>query len=450
MKFLDRILGKMNLSPNRQKIVRNVSWAVIGKVVNVINGLAVGIMVARYLGPDQFGLMNYVISYVMLFSVFASFGLDGIEIRELSKNNADKNTILGTAFGLRLGFATVAICLIFVTLWQFESDGYTFAMVMVYSLSLIFMTLRVIRNYFTSIILNEYVVKTEISRTVIGALVKVGLLLGGCSLTWFIAASLFEVMLIGGGYLYSYQKKAGTIRTWKFDRSVAKLLVRESFPLMLSGAAVIVYQKINAVMIRNMMDNAAVGQFSVAAKINEMAIFIPVVISQSISPLLVKAHQKDEHFYRKKSQQFMNLMVWIAIGIAVATMLLADPAIRILYGKDYLSAIPVLQIMAWRTVFSALSMASGQMIIIEGLQRYAVFRNLAGMFVSIGLNLWLIPRCGVVGSAVAIVAALAVAGYLIHFVIKPYRFLVPVQTRALFTGWKDGRWLFSLNKFKRI
>ena len=434
--ILDFFVKKLNLSINRQKVVKNIYWAVLGKVVNIASGLFVGIMVARYLGPKSYGLMNYVISYVMLFSIFAAFGLDNIEIRELSKNGAIKEPILGTAFCIRFVFALLAIFLIFITLLLFESDRFTFAMVMIYSISLIFIPLNVIRNYFTSIILNEYVVKTEILRTVVGAGIKVTLLIAHCSLPWFIVASVFDFILIGGGYLYSYRKKIGLIRVWRFDSSVARILIAESYPLLLSGTAIIIYQKINAVMIRNMMDDASVGYFSVAEKLASLAIFIPLVIAQSVTPLLVKAYQEDLIRYHEKRQQFMDLMVWISIFIAIGFFIFASPAIRILYGEKYTQAIPVLQIMAWRTVFTALLGASGQLILVEHLQRYAVLRNLTGCIVSIGLNFLLIPILGVVGSALATIVTLLFAGYISHLFIKPYRHLVPIQTKALLFGWK--------------
>lgn len=436
MKILNFFLKKANLSVNRRKVVSNVYWAVLGKVVNIISGLLVGIMVARYLGPDQFGLMNYVISYVTLFSILASFGLDNIEVRELARNPQQRDAIMGTSFLLRLGFAVATMGLISLTLWRFESDRYTVAMVLVYSVMLVLSSLNVIRNYFTSIILNEYVVKTEISRTVVGALIKVVLLLFHCSLTWFIVASAFDFFLVAGGFLYAYRKKVGSVRAWLFNRAIAKMLIVEAFPLMLSGAAVIIYQKINAVMIRNMMDNASVGQFSVASKIIELGIFVPMVIAQTVTPLLVKAHKDDPVRYRVKRQQFMDIMVWSAIVMATGICLLADPVIRFLYGDQYAAAIPVLQIMAWKTVLMALFSGSGQIILVEGLQRYVAIRNFIGCAVSVGLNYLLIPVWGIFGSAVATVATMLVAGYLAHLVIRPYIFLFPLQSSAIFFGWR--------------
>ena len=446
MALFDKILSRFNLSSNREKVLKNVYWAVIGKIINILSALFVGILVARYLGPKNFGVMNYVISYVMLFSVFASFGLDNIEIRELSKPNAKKNVLLGTAFSIRLFFALLTIVLIYLTLLKFESDSFTFSMVMVYSISLIFSAFNVIKNYFTSIILNEYVIKTEISRTIIGAGIKIILLLNHCSLAWFIAATTFDFVLIGGGYIYSYRKKIGSIFAWCFNFSVAKMLLRESFPMLLSGTAVIIYQKINAIMIRNMMDDASLGQFSVAERLAGLAVFIPIVIAQAVTPLLVKAHQENKEQYYLKRQQFMDIMVWFSICMAIGFSLFASPAIRILFGEKYIQAIPVLQIMSWRAVAIALFVSSGQLILVEHLQKYAVLRNLIGCVVSVGLNYLFIPWWGVVGSAFATIITMLFSGYIAHLFIKPYRHMIPIQTKALLFGWKQIFHLFTLRK----
>ena len=85
MSIKSKIVNRFNYTGNRKNILKNVYWAVLGKIINILSGLFVGILVARYLGPENFGLMNYVISYVTLFSILANFGLDNIEIRELSK-----------------------------------------------------------------------------------------------------------------------------------------------------------------------------------------------------------------------------------------------------------------------------------------------------------------------------------------------------------------------------
>jgi O-antigen/teichoic acid export membrane protein len=160
-----------------------------------------------------------------------------------------------------------------------------------------------------------------------------------------------------------------------------------------------------------------------------------MMVAQTVTPLLVKAHEEDEVRYREKRQQFMDIMVWSGIAMAVVICICASPVIRILYGSEYTRAIPVLQIMAWKTVFVALQSASGVMILAENLQRWVVIRNLAGLVVSAVANYLLIPVWGIVGSAIATVLTMAVSGYFSHVLIKPYCHLVPVQTNAVFLGW---------------
>ncbi len=439
-----KILKYLNLKNNHIKIIKNVYWSVIGKVVGILSSFFIGVYVAKYLGPEQYGIMSYVISYVTLFSILANFGLDNIEVRELSKNNIDKNIILGTAYTIRICLSLFTILLIFISLLIFEADSFTFWMIMVYSLTLIFSSFNVVRNYFTSIIFNEYVIKTEIFRTLIGAGIKIYLLMNHYSLSWFISASVLEFLLIAGGYIFSYRQKVESITNWKFNLKVSQILIKESFPLLLSGTAVIIYTKIDQIMIRNMIDNEALGNFSIASKFNELTIFIPAVIAQTVTPILVQSHQKNIIEYEQKKQMFLGIMFWSSFLMALTISLASNSIITLLFGNKYHEAIPVLQILAWQAVFVALFASSGQLIIIEKLQKFAVLRNIFGCVVSIVLNFLLIPLFGIIGSAIATIATMAFSGYISHIFIRPFRSIFKLQTKAIFFGWRISQYR---NKF---
>lgn len=435
----------MHLSETKQKVVRNLFWAVTGKVVTLLGSLLVGIFVARYLGPEQYGLMNYVVSFVALFQVFASFGLDNIEIREESKCKGtgeksrvpgiEANTILGTAFGLRLIFAGITMMLVILTAWLFEADTFTKWMITLYSLSMIMNTFGVIRNYFTSIVWNEYIVKTEISRTIIGALIKVILLLLHAHLAWFIAATLFDTILIAGGYLLSYRKQIASPRHWTFDLPTAKYLIKESFPLLLSGAAVVVYQKIDQVMIGNMIDKASVGYYAVAESIAGMLIFIPTILSQTIMPILIQNYQVNKEQYQVKAQLFMDVTIWLCIIMCLIVSLLAPFVIRLLYGSQYESSILLLQVCVFKVIGYAFAQVTGAMIITEGKQKYVVIRNIIGCVCAILLNLLLLPRYGVLGAAFTSIIASVTVGYVAHALVPSYHQICKMQTMSILKGW---------------
>ena len=437
MHIIDDIIKKCNLSENKEKIVRNLFWAVLGKTVTLLGSLFVGIIIARYLGPKQYGLMNYVISYVSLFQVFALFGLDNIEIRETAGNLGEYQTIVGTAFGIKLILAIITLVAIIVTALWLEADSNTIVLISIYSLSVILNTFTVIRNYFTAIVQNEYIVKSEISRTLLGAGIKVLLLLQHASLIWFVIAYTFDWFLLGSGYYISYKKVVGNISDWKFNWGYARYLLRESFPLLLTSAAVIIYQRIDQVMIGQMIDKESVGFFSVASRIVEILIFVPMILVQTITPVLVQKRKESESVYKTKAQLFMNVTIWSTFIVAIITSCLAYWTILVLFGDTYLPAVPVLQVMAFKSVSVALSTTAGHMLIVEGIQKYAIFRDTFGCIVCVTLNYLLLRQYGIVAAAfVAIISNIA-AGYIADAFIPAYRHLFITQTKAILFGWKD-------------
>ncbi len=437
MGLLDKILSKVGASETKKKVFRNLYWAVLGKVVTLLGSLFVGILVARYLGPEQYGLMSYVISYVSLFQIFASFGMDGIEVREMSKKETDVNLILGTVFRLKLLLALVTIILVVVTALFFESDNFTISLITLYSLSIILNCFNVIRSYFTSIVWNEYIVKSEISRTLLGACVKVILLLLKAPLWVFIIAVIFDLVLLYAGYVLAYQTKIGSISLWRYDRRIAKYILQQSFPLMLSAAAVIIYQRIDQVMIGNMIDMESVGQFSVAAKFVEIVLFVPMMISQTITPMLVKLRDVNEKEYKIKIQFFQNVTVWFTFIISCIVSFLSYWIVLYSFGEKYLLAVPILQIMIFKSVGMALAYTSGQIIIIEKKQKNVIYRNLLGCIVCIGLNLFFIPKYGIIACAYISIVATFVSGCFAHIFISDYRLLFKSQMKCLLLGWLD-------------
>lgn len=433
------LFGRLSkLEGNSKKVASNVAWALFGKIVNMGGALFVGILVARYLGPDNYGLMNYVISYVSIFTVISTFGMDNIEIRELSKYPEKKESILGTCLRIRFICAGIALLLIIVSLFIHKADTFTTTMILLYSSTLFVGCFNVIRNYFTSIIKNEYIVKSEVLRTFLGILIKLVLLWIKAPLGYFIMAIAFDTVLVASGYCLSYHNIAGDIRKWKYDKNLVPFIVRESFPLMLSGAAVIIYQRIDQVMIGNMIDKESVGYFATAGKFVELILFLPAILGQTVTPLLVKIYKNGNlSEYKVKKKQFISIVVWVAIIMAMSVSVLSYPLIYYTFGTEYLAAVPVLQIMSWKTVGMALSSTGGQLIILEGIQKWAVVRNIIGCILCVGLNLLIIPEYGIVGSAWVTIITVLFSGTLANGLIKPYREIMKLQLYSLLWGWKE-------------
>lgn len=433
----------MKLNPKARLVASNLFWAAAGKVVTLLGSLFVGIVIARYLGPEQYGLMSYVVSFVALFQIVASFGLDNIEIREESKPQNDVGAILGTAMTLRGILAVLVVVATIATSAMMEADKTITAYVAIYSLSVIGQCFILYRNYFTAIVENEYIAKSQILATLIGVTLKVILLLNNATLACFIFVTALDYFFQAIGYIISYKKRAKERPKWHFDRKLAVYLLKESFPLLLTSAAVLVYQRIDQVMIGRLIDKESVGYFSVASRMVDVIIYLPQIAVQTVMPLLIRIREQDERQYRERAQTFMGLTVWGTGLFSLAVSLIAQPAITLLFGDAYANAIPILQILSFKAMALALSIVAGQMLIIEGLQRWAIFRDSLGCVVCITLNYLFLPRYGAVFAAVSAILSNLTAGYLADAIIPPYRHLFVVQTKALLTGWTD---IFKIKK----
>lgn len=421
----------------KKEIVSNLFWAVTGKVVTLLGSLFVGIIVARYLGPKDYGLMNYVISYVMLFQIISVFGLDGIEIREFSKGKYSKDAIMGTALTIRLTLSVAVVVATVLTSLLLESDGHTVILVASYAVSIIANTFNVIRNYFTAMMKNKYVVLSEISRTVFSITVKLLLLYLKAPLIWFVIATSMDVFILASGYVKCYSTIFGKLREWTFDKSLCRFLLQESWPLMLTSAAVILYQKIDQVFIGQMVNSESVGYFAVASRFVDILIYLPFILSDTISPVLVRKRNISETVYRESAQLFMNCTFWLSLLSAGLLCLLSQYVVPLLFGASYLPSVAVLQILSFKAAAIALSTTAGRLLIIEGIQRYAIFRDAFGCVVCVILNIVFLPTYGVYAAAVIAIVSNLCAGYIADLFIPSYRNIFRMQTKTLFVGWKD-------------
>jgi len=441
-----KVKEKYNLlfSKTKQEIFSNVLWAILGKLINLVSNFLIGVLIARYLGPSQFGLMNFVISFVAIFSVISNFGFENIEIRELSKPKENKARILGTAFILRISSSIIAFVFICITLFLYETGIITKTLILVYSLTLFSSSFNVIRNYFTSTLKNKYIIKSEIVRMVLATIIKVYLLWFDYPLIYFIIVMTVEPFIVVCGYLISYIKKVDTIKKWHFNKVTASYLLKQSFPLFLTGSAVLLYNKVDQLMISEIIDNESLGYFSVASRFVDIIIILPMIMVQTLTPIMVRIREASIEKYEVKKVQFISIIVWGTILITLMFSLLAHWVIYFTYGVEYLNSVPVLKVIIWKSVGMALASTTGQLIIMEKIHKWAFIRNLIALIVCVGLNLIVIPKYGIIGASWVAVITILFASFLGNLFIPIYRPIMIIQMKSLVFGWKE---FYSYKKF---
>ena len=404
-----------------KKYSYNAGWLMVDKLLRLFLGLFVGVWVARYLEPNNFGLLSFATSLVGLFGAIATLGLNQTVIRDLTTNPNKRDVILGTSFILKISGSIIMLILLFAVLQFIKISGYEKIIVMVIAFGQLFASFNVIDFYFISQVKAKFSGISNSIGLIIYAASRVIFILMGLSLIWFAVAVVIEQFAFATLFLFFYAKNNLNIFKWRISLDTVKNLLKDSWPLLFSGIAIMIYMRIDQVMIKEMMNNSAVGEYAAAVRLSEAWYFVPIAISQSVYPSLINSKKLSEKLYYNRLQKLFTFMVWLGIGVAIVMTFSSGFIINLLYGTAYQEASSVLSINIWAGVFVALGVSSGLWYYIENLQKYILYRTLNGLIINILLNLILIPLYGIEGSAIATVISQITAAYLFDFYSKKTR-----------------------------
>jgi PST family polysaccharide transporter len=415
-----------------QRILNNTGWLFADRILRMGVGLFVGVWVARYLGAVQFGIYNYSFAFVTLFGFLASLGLDGIVVRDIVRDPSRNAEIMGTSFVLKFVGGLMAAAAINISIAALRGqDTFTRLLVAIFTTGLIFQSFDTIGFWFQSQVQSRYVVWAKNGAFILVAMVKIALIFTHAPLEAFVCAAVGEIILGAGGLIIAYRAAGGSLRSWRWDRSRAKSLLGDSWPLILSGVAIGVYMRIDQLMLGEMIGNHAVGLYSAAIRVSELWYFIPVAIASSVFPSIIEAKKISEELYMEKIAKLFRLMSLLSLSIVIPLTFLSGYVIRILYGTGFSGAGTVLAVHIWSAVFVFLGVAQGPWTLNEGLMKLSLQRTIIGAVANVILNLVLIPVYGIVGAAIATLISQALTSFLLNVTDKRTRRIFALQVQSL-------------------
>ncbi len=429
-KFIKR---KIEDNKGLRNILDNISWLSLEHALKLLVGLFIYAWIARYLGPEQFGLMNYALAFVALFTAFSTLGLDNILIRNIVSNPEQKKELLGSAFFLKI-LGSILVLLLSTTIMYFLEPSNTTLLIFVFIIAIgyLFKSFDVIDLWFKSQVKSKYAVFSRTIAFSIITLLKITLILIEAPLIAFIYMFSLDFLIVSILFIYFYYKKASiSIFQWKARLKVMKNLLKDSWPLILSGIAIMIYMKIDQVMIGNMLGQKELGIYSAAVKLSEAWYFLPMIITTSVFPAILNARKKSRELYLKRMQTLYDFFTWFTISVALLVTFLSPFIINILYGADYALSVPVLSILIFSGTFTFLGVASSKYLIAENLIKISFYRTNIGLIVNILLNIILIPKYGIIGASISTLISYGVVAYLSNIFFRKSRIIFFMQTKSL-------------------
>jgi len=372
------------------------------KIARMIVNLIVSIMVARYLGPDQLGYWNYLISFALFFTILPGIGMDSIVPREVVKHPEKETEIVSVVFVLKLigGIAGFILSLGIFHFYKNCSIEELIPLSFVSSL-MIFQSMEVFDFYFKSKLEARYTIYARNSAFLIVTCFKLYLIWSMADLIWFIPTNAAEI-LIGGLFIYGfYRKKNQRINLKKLDWKLGKSLLKDGLPLALSGFLILIYMRIDQIMVTDMIDETANGIYSTGVKMIEVVYFIPMALGESFFPGIVFAKKQNNAIYQKNLLSFYSIMTLAGIGFTIATAIVAIPMMDVLYGAEYYGSGHVVLIYGLTLYATFINIAVGKYLTTENLLKIIFYRSIIGVAVNLILNWIMIPEFGYIGAAYA-------------------------------------------------
>lgn len=423
--------------PRLSSLVNNSAWLFSEQMLRMAISMVTGVLIARYLGPNQFGWLSFAIAVVGFITSLTSMGLNAVVVREIARAPQEENVLIGTVFILRL-VGAVSGFLLCAAGSIFTGNGLDVEkiLVLITGLGLIFQAFDVIDLVFQAHRRARISAWIRMGAFSIGGLVKVLLIVLHAPVFAFALAIVAELALCAIGWTASIVVCKWKVREWRFERDYASRLLRESWPLAVSGIAIYAQAYADQVVIGMMLGSSDLGQYAAAMRWITAIAFIPLVIQTVAAPEIAIAKTQNEEVYKMRLHQLYCVMMLAFFLTAVPLALLGPALTHLLYGKSFGAAAALLPLLSLRQFFTNFGLARAIFITNDRLLRFSLATAVAGAIVNILLNLALIPRFGMQGAIVSSLASYTVATFALDWLHPKALVNLKLMLRAAAAPWK--------------
>lgn len=382
------------------KELKNAGWLISGRVIQMVLSFFISIFTARFLGPGNYGVINYASAYVAFFTSLCTLGINSVIIKDFAEHPQEQGKAIGTTLVLRgVSSALSTLMIIGIVGILDKGDRTTIVASGLCATALVFQVFDTINYWFQARYQSKVTAMATLFAYLAISVYKIILLILQKNVLWFAFASSVDYIFLAMFLLAAYRKYDGP--KLSFSWSKGKALLGQSYHYILSGMMVAIYMQTDKLMLKQMLDETSVGYYSLASSINTMWVFVLTAIIDSMFPTIISLYKTDRQAFEKKNRQLYAIIIYISIFVSLVFVFFGKFMIRLLYGVEYLPATVPLRIITWYTIFCYLGVARGAWIICENKQKYLKYMYVSAAVINILLNYFMIPVLGASGAALA-------------------------------------------------
>jgi len=403
---------------------QNTSWSAMGEIWLKGIMLIVTILIARSLGDRLFGVYTFIIALLQLFQILIDFGLPLIVVKELSQGKKEEKRYLGNILSLKLLLSLFSLA----ALWSlsFFLNKPPEIIILIY-IQAIYIILYSFNGLLVSIFRAKEKFQYEALIKFIDGIIILGLIIWAAryhSLQLFIYAFVVTAILSVIITLIIISKKYFTLK-FSFNTKILKSIISKSWPLALAGLFVVVYFRIDAIMLSYLIGDEPTGWYNAAYQLIYTLIFIPGFIMMSFYPRLAKLTKESIKSAQKLYKQSLGFIGACALVMMGLVFWLAQPIINLAYGQAFAPSILALKILTIAVFLSFLAHVWLFTLTALGKQKIYTWAVALGMIINIVLNLIFIPRYSLYAAAWTTVATEFITAIIIFIACQKYLFKIP-------------------------
>lgn len=390
-----------------KKIFGNASWLVLSQAINTVCTFIWTILIARYLGVEEYGIYGFAISLTGILIIVADFGINTHIVREVATDNGIASKYLGNAIPLKSVFAAAAFLLVAVILFLMGCDGITITVTFLFAVQMIVLS-------FINLFKGAFQAFEEVKYQAIAEILLQVILLIFIIISIYADFGIFSIILsyilsnvFALAYLYYALNKNIVRPKYEFDRQFCRKIIIVSMPFAITGILYCAYYYIDIIMLEHLVGSYAAGIYNAAYKLIPVQNILVSIYGAIFFPVMSKFFKSQDGMLMFAYEKSIKCLLMLIIPLSVLIVIYSPDLIQIIYGSEYDAASAVLSILIWNLSLLFI-LAPGTNLLNSSHKEVAVnvIYLIGGVF-NVIVNLILIPRFSYYGAAVSTILSYA-------------------------------------------
>lgn len=404
----NHLIGDFN-NHGFKRYASNTFWPLLTRVIGMMVSFVATIYIIRALGPENYGQLSYAVSFVGLFGILASLGIDNVLYRELINHPENRNSYLGSTLFIKLVMGLVTSLIVVVAAFTLVHDDVSRLIILLLAPTFLGMALQTtLIGDFGGQVAQKYPSIVTIAVILILSAAKIIVIALGAGVLYLGAILLLEPFLYATLLFFAHRHAFGTAHRWHFDAKIAKSLIYESWPFIFTTAFVTIYSRIDQIMLKHFIDATATGLYDAAVRIAEVWYLFPSIIAASLFPAILNAKKTSPDEYRRRLRLLIALLLIIPLVFIIPLTFIAEPLIITIYGPAFLGSVAPFLVYLWAGIFASLDNITRWYLLAEKRRRTIFLITALAAILNTLLNILFIPSYGLVGAAWATLISYAV------------------------------------------